>query len=72
MAIYYILPIIQFYFWNFSAQILKIYATLFPNSVNMANKQGQTALIFASKLSNLDAIKVVIYFKNDFFFVILY
>lgn len=36
----------------------------------MVNKQGQTALIFASKLGNLDAIKVVICFIRDFFFLI--
>ncbi|CAB4432144.1 unnamed protein product [Rhizophagus irregularis] len=48
-----------------SLEILKIYATLFPSSVNMVNKQGQTALIFASKLGNLDAIKLLLEFDAD-------
>jgi ankyrin repeat protein len=48
-----------------SLEILKIYTTLFPNSINMANKQGQTALIFASKLGNLDAIKLLLEFNAD-------
>ncbi|CAG8645408.1 91_t:CDS:2 [Funneliformis caledonium] len=41
-------------------EILKIYTKYYPHSVNMVNKQGQTALIIASKLGNLDAIKLLL------------
>ncbi|CAG8573690.1 15758_t:CDS:2 [Dentiscutata heterogama] len=45
--------------YNF-IEIMKMYITVFPNSVNMVNKQGQTALIYASKYGNLDPIKLLL------------
>ncbi|CAJ0647545.1 14962_t:CDS:2 [Entrophospora sp. SA101] len=46
-------------------EIMKLYAAFFPNSINMCNKQGQTALIFASKHGHLEIIDFLLEYGAD-------
>nr|CAG8537012.1 1240_t:CDS:2 [Entrophospora candida] len=47
------------------SRIMKLYAAFFPNSINMCNKQGQTALIFASKHGHLEIINFLLEYGAD-------